>query len=498
MTHQTLFALAFGPALLAAVIGLLGDMLSQRAAGRIAAAVLLSTAGIVSIAAGWGLEAELVHDTFMTGRGYSTVVGVVLLLAGVSLLGSTDRHGSVPGLVALAAGGAALAATSADLVATLVSLEIAAMSGYALVSSARTRRADEASIKYFVQGAVATGLFVLGLAVLVGGIAGVGSIALIVTAIGQLQQSTPALLGVAAVVSALAFKAGAAPFHSWAPDAYENAPAPVAGFLSGAVKLGMIAALAIFAISAFGAGASRTLPLGLVGSDVIGIVGALALLSIVIGSTVALNTASYTRMLGYAGVAQVGYALIAIAALSPDTAILFGTTYAVGTTGAFVAAAAVARIMPEWDGGIAGLAGLGHRAPKLAAAITVLLMSLAGIPPLFGFWGKFRAFAAAIDFAVKVAPAEWGAVPAVWLAVLAAAGIVGSIVSLGYYGAVIRAIYFGEEAAGAVSPEGLAGGTPSSGAPGAVVVALAVAVLVLGIAPVVLGNPTAFAGFLLG
>lgn len=495
MTSTALFGLVFGPVLLAAVLSLVADMLSQRSAGRIGAAVLLTAAGATALIGGMPLKPALVYDAFMVGGGYSTVTGVALVLAALALLASDDRVGSVPALVSLSVGGAALAGSSADLVALLVALEISAMCGYALVSAARTRRADEASMKYFVQGAVATGLFVLGLGVLVGGTGGTTFLAAAGRAFGLLGAGQPVLLGAMAVVAALSFKSGVAPFHSWAPDAYENAPAPVSGFLSGAVKLGMITALTIFTSSMVQSGISQDRPFGLIGREMMMVMGALAVLSVLIGSTVALRTTSYTRMLGYAGVAQVGYALIAVASLRPSLALVFATTYAIGTSGAFAAAEVLRRRRPGWDGTIAGMAGLGKEEPLTAAALTMLLMSLAGIPPLVGFWGKLQAFGAALSGASKLVGTEFTGL-GLWLALLAVVGILGSVVSLGYYGSVIRALYFDAPLVGAWPATG--GRGESVGVARWVVVILAVLALVLGLLPMILGVSTTLNGFLLG
>jgi NADH-quinone oxidoreductase subunit N len=221
------------------------------------------------------------------------------------------------------------------------------------------------------------------------------------------------------------------------------------------------------------------------------VLGAIAVLSVVVGSTVALGTASYTRMLGYAGITQVGYALIALAAMGPSAAVAFAVTYAVGSTGAFLAAGWVKQVRPEWDGRIDSMSGLGAEHPFASAALTVILMSLAGIPPLYGFWGKFQAFGAAIGSSASFAEAGARG-PALWLASLAVVGIVGSIVSLGYYGAVIRAMYFAEKGV----PE--APDSTASGTAGVTIVALAVVLLLAGLLPLVLGATSTVSVFLLG
>ncbi len=352
-------------------------------------------------------------------------------------------------------------------------------------------------MKYFVQGAAATGLLVMGIAVVVSGIGSDGTYRAVAQALASGASRQAAALGLVAITAALAFKVGAAPLHSWAPDAYDSSHPAAASALAGPVKLGMLTALAVFVASIAQAGAPSGSPFGLVGRDAFALPGVLAIVSVILGSTVALQTRSYTRMLAYAGVAQVGYGLIAIASLNPSGALVFGVTYAVASTATFAAAAAFPRQVPEWDGTVEGLRGTAQRSPLLAAAVTVSLMSLAGIPPLLGFWGKLQAFGAAVSAAVGFN--QGGATGfAVWFGFLALVGVAGSIVSLGYYGAVVRALYADAPsgltdvatADDAESPAGL-------GAAGWTVVGLAALVLALGLLPLIFGIPATVSGFLL-
>ncbi len=369
------------------------------------------------------------------------------VLAGVSVLSSASEEGAgapvgqQSALVALSVVGAGIAAAATDLVTLVIALEIVAACGYALVAASRTRRSAEASMKYFVQGATVTGLLVVGSAVLIGGYAPSGSLLEIAKAVADGQPVDQAvLLGLTLLASSLVFKAGGAPFHSWVPDAYETAPAPAAAVLSGPVKVAMITALSTLMYVVGGVGASQSAPLGAVGTRLFPLVGALAVISILVGSLTALRQRDYTRMLAYAGVAQVGYALIAVASRNHSAAVFFACTYAIGSTGAFLGSKAMRGSDPDWDGSVEGLRGLGRRRPALGLAVTVLMLSLAGIPPLLGFWGKLQAFQSAV--AAGLALQEMGQTGLAGLyAVLALAGIVGSIVSVGYYGSVVRAVY---------------------------------------------------------
>ena len=402
---------------------------------------------------------------------------------------SAGAHvGQKAALVCLSAVGAGVAAQATDLLTLLIALEIAAACGYALVASSRTRASSEAAMKYLVQGAVVTALFVVAAAVLMGGYAANGSYVALADSVSQGPRS-PLLFGMTLLVAGLVFKTGGAPFHSWAPDAYETAPEPVAGFLAGPVKLAMVASLATVAVVIGGAGVSQTSPVGLLGSKLFPAVAGLAVASIFLGSLIALRQRTYTRMLAYAGVAQVGYALIAVASRNHTAAIFFACTYALASTGTFVAAQAFRAENPRWDGSIDQLAGVARRRPLLGLSVTVLLLSLAGIPPLLGFWGKLQSFQSAIVLALGLRqPATMNL--AVLYAVLAAAGIAGSVISVSYYGSVIRTVY-------ADSTDDESDESQPARVPEAVVVVLALAVLVLGVAPLVMPFSAALQGFLL-
>lgn len=497
MTATMQFWGQFGPMVAGGVLALVADMLDRRKLAAWVAALGLLVGGAVGLYGGWTMQSASAFDTFFVGAAFSTIPGVVgllsalTLLASVGVLGRKSQGGSLAALIAFAACAAALTACATDLVALLLAIETAALASYAFVASARTRRGDESSIKYYIQGAVSTGVLVLGIAVLVALYAPDGSYVSLAGALGGLTPATgtPALLGVLLMVTAFAFKSGAAPFHSWAPDAYENAPAETAAFMAGPLKLAFLFAGMILIVTTGLIGRSDTALLGVLGGDVFPIVGFLGALSVIAGSIVALRQSSYARMLGYAGVAQVGYAFIAISSLSSIAVSVFATTYAVAATGAFLAILAFESIRPGWDGSIRGLAGLGRRVPALGVALTLLMMSLAGLPPLLGFWGKFEVFVAAIGAAQQLSAAGSDAL-GVFYAALALIGVAGSIVSVAYYGRVVRVLFSEEPAPETDVPR-------SARMAVTIVVVIAVLVLVTGLAPLVLGISSPLQGFLL-
>ena len=445
MAAVTVASLALGSVLLGAVVALIFDAFGSRPA-----AVGLAAFGLLGAAGVWGYSAATmrasatvtgvtpVWGALRVGGSFSAVGAAITALAAVAVLGVwgelTRREwgGSLAALIAFGAATSVVVAQAKDVTVLLIGLETAAACAYALVSSSQSRGSREAAFKYFVQGAIATAFFIVGMGVLVTVFVPTGDIDLLPQALGEGVPIAVALSSVVLLISALAFKAGAVPFHSWAPDAYESADPWAAAFLAAGPKVGAIAALAVLASFA---------TTGQMGLPVVGVVTILAVLSVLVGSVTALRQRSYTRMLGYAGIAQVGYALVAVATTAqPQVAVFFICSYALATTGTFLSATAFRKVRPEWDGSIEGLAGMAKVAPLLSVCTAILVISLAGIPPLLGFWAKFVVFGTALVNAVGMFQSSQPGFG--WFsAVAAVAGLAGSVVSLAYYGGVLRALY---------------------------------------------------------
>ena len=506
MSATSLFWLTFAPVIAAGVTALVVDSFAARRSvlGPASVSMLLAAGGLSGLVGAWVALPTTVYGTFVVGGARSLVAGLVALLAAAVVLAGSDERASGSGvmnaLISLAAAGAAFAVSANDLVAVLLASETAALCGYALVASGRSRGSAEAAMKYFVLGAVSTGLFVLGISVSAASTRGALSFEALGVATRQSPSAIHLTFAALMVVAALAAKAGAAPLHWWAPDAYQWAPARASAFLAGGVKLSAVSVLALFVAGvAAGGGALVSADLA---PDGVGFALALAaVVSMLVGSLGALHQQSYTRMLGYAGIAQVGFALMGASSGSPGAAIILVATYAVASTAVFLAAEVFRSSRPGWDGTVEGLAGIGRQRPVVGGAVTVALMSLAGVPPLLGFWGKFQALGAA---ASKVTSAAGASV--VWAAwaygALTIIGTVTAVVSLGYYGSVVRAMFFeAEDASAASAAEAGAEGEETrrrSPIAGAVVVALGIALLVGGAAPLVIGMSRAFGGFTLG
>lgn len=463
--------LAAGAALLSLVL----EVVRKRSAVRWLIAAALGAAALLSFGRAMlpgdagGLEAVL--GIVYAGGGLSALAGVVYTCAALSVLSGfgsipEERRGGAAVLVAAGAAASQVLLGAVDLVIALLALEMLAVVSYALVAAAPSRRAHEAAVRYAVQGGAATGLLVLALAVLAGAHGAESSLPAIAQALPE-DSVRFAVLGAMLLVSGLAFKAGAFPFHAWVPDAYETAPHSAATFLAVGPKSGALGALMLAVVILSPAEQLAELPSAF---------AVIALGSLIIGTFGALRQHSLTRMLGYSAVAQAGYAFIALQG-DPGTIPLFAATYSFGTATAFLTAEAIARREPSWDGRIAGLAGLSRRQPWLAATLAIAMLSLTGIPLTAGFTGKLFVFLSVVG------AGKW------WLA---AVGALASVVSFGYYGAVVRAAFLAEvpperqaehEAHEAVGREPLLA-SDASRAPLAAALLAALGVMLLGIAPI--------------
>jgi NADH-quinone oxidoreductase subunit N len=318
-------------------------------------------------------------------------------------------------------------------------------------------------MKWFVQGSIATAMLIIGIAVIISRTDGLLSFAAVRAADAAPQASVPLATGLILVLSVLAFKAGAFPFHSWMPDAFETAPPAASAVLASAGKIGPIAVAVWLASSAVGATGDRML----------GVVALVSVASIVFGNLAALRQVSLARMLAYSAIAQVGYALAALPLVQGRASVLvFAGLYALASAGAFLFIVALRAVEPAWDGSIAGLAGLSARRPALAVSLVPLMLSLTGIPLTAGFWGKFLVFGAAATGGY------------LWLAIVA---VIGSVVSFGYYGGVLRSAFLDD--APPTRPASVPGpsGARAIGPAGVATVVVAVAIVLIGALPLVTG-----------
>ena len=331
-----------------------------------------------------------------------------------------------PLLILLSALGASIMVSASDLITLYIGLELNSLASYVLASFLRSDdRSAEAGLKYFVLGALASGILLFGMS-LTYGFTGTTSFAGIRTALESSQAvgglTTGALFGLVFVLAGLAFKIAAAPFHMWTPDVYEGAPTPVTTFFATATKIPAMALTMRVTLDAFGAQADAWRQ----------IVIFAALASIVWGAFGAIGQANIKRLMAYSSINNVGFILIGLACATPQGAsamLVYLTIYLAMTLGGFVAILMLRDEEGEPIEAIADLSGLSRTRPLLAAALAMVMFSLAGIPPLFGFWGKFVVFQAAVQASL---------VP------LAAIGIAASVIGAFYYLKIVKVMYFDE------------------------------------------------------
>ena len=346
---------------------------------------------------------------------------VALVIAPSSLEKSGAMRAEYPVLIVLAAVGMGVMVSATDLITLYIGLELNSLAAYVLASFARNdERSAEAGLKYFVLGALASGILLFGMSLLYGFTGSTGFDAIGKAMAGDISMGK--LLGLIFVLSGLAFKISAAPFHMWTPDVYEGAPTPITAFFASAPKVAASALLIRVTIEAFGNQIAAWQQIIIV----------ISLMSIIIGAVGALGQQNLKRLLAYSSINNVGFLLIGLAA-GTESGIAGMLTYLViyvlMTLGGFICLMQLKGSDGAIKEGIAEIAGLSQTQPMLAAAFAVFMFSLAGIPPLFGFWGKLVVFNAAV---------------AAGLLPLAVLGIVASVIGAFYYLKVIKVMYFDE------------------------------------------------------
>ena len=298
-------------------------------------------------------------------------------------------------------------------------LELLSLSLYAMVAFQRdSLSATEAAMKYFVLGALASGMLLYGMSMLYG-VAGTLDIAGISAVVAQSPNNIILLLGLAFVVVGLAFKLGAVPFHMWVPDVYQGAPTPVTMYIGAAPKIAAFAMVMRLLVEGLGDlhGHWQTMLV------------VLAILSIVIGNVVAIAQTNLKRMLAYSTISHVGFILLGILAGTENgysASMFYVVVYALTSMGAFGMIIVLSRAGFEADN-IDDFKGLNERSPWLAAMMMILMFSMAGVPPTVGFYAKLSVLQSIVQ------------VDLVWLAVTA---VVFSVVGAFYYLRIIKTIYF--------------------------------------------------------
>lgn len=310
-----------------------------------------------------------------------------------------------------------------------VALELASLSLYLLAGFPSTAKASEASLKYFLFGGVSAAFMLFGLSFLYG-FSHTAKLTDIAVALAAGPPTALAITGLLLVLVGLAFKMAAAPFHYWAPDVYQGAPATTVALVSAASKaVGLVVIVRLLMIGFHSVAGSAGLGAMLPGWSMW--LAVLAAVSMIFGNVLALAQSSVRRLLAYSAVANTGYLLVALAAngqSAAGSALFYVVVYGLATLGAVAVTAAVER--DRSDDSLSSFAGLVHRSPLQAVALLVFLSSLAGIPPLAGFFGKFAMFSNAM-----AATGSGGQPGLAWLVGL---GAIMSAISLYYYLSVLK------------------------------------------------------------
>jgi NADH-quinone oxidoreductase subunit N len=446
----------------------LGWLRKSALATRMAAACALSVLGCVS-ALLW-LLAHPEAGSIASGALVATPlvaaaqIGILILTGLVLLLSVKAEFSRNPGefaaIVLLGTTGMLLVTAARDLLVIFVALELLSLSLYVLTAFAKSSaQSAEAALKYYLFGGMSAAFMLFGFSYLYG-LTGTTNLAGIAAALAGQGVSPLLVVALVLVAAGLGFKVAAVPFHLWAPDTYQGAPAPVAALIASGSKVASFAVLialtgGVIASNSYGRGATWIVLLVWMAAG-----------SIVLGNLAALVQTSVRRLLAYSAIAHAGYMLLGIAAHTAQSGaavLYYALTYALTTVGAFGVIAIVERAAGSDK--LDAFSGLSRRNPLLAGTILVFLLSLAGIPPLIGFWAKFNLFAAVLR-----SPSAGS-----WALPLVAVALGASAVSLYYYLQVLKRVY--------VAKPVQAGPLRVSFVELATVTLIALAVVLLGILP---------------
>ncbi|KAF1690937.1 NADH-quinone oxidoreductase subunit NuoN [Pseudoxanthomonas taiwanensis] len=390
--------------------------------------VLVLAVVLAMLAAGSGGQGEVFNGMFVRDTAADVMKIAIVAMSGLTLVYGwsylRERNlykGEVPVLVLFATSGMMMLVSAGSLVTVYLGLELLALCSYALVAVDRDNgKATEAAMKYIVLGSLASGLLLYGMS-LVYGATGTLQLGAINAAMAQSDERVLLLTGVVFMVAGVAFKLGAAPFHMWLPDVYQGASAPVALFVSTAPKL-----------AAFGM-AWRLLEIGAgpMAEEWRWLLAALSAVSLVVGNLMAVAQSNIKRMLAYSTVSHIGFLLMGLAGGDERgyaAALFYAIAYALMSAAAFGAIIALSRQGFEAEN-IDDFKGLNARNPWMAGLVLLVMASLAGVPPLLGFWTKVAVLGAAVQGGM------------LWLALL---GVVCAVIGAFYYLRVIKVMYFDE------------------------------------------------------
>jgi NADH-quinone oxidoreductase subunit N len=407
------------------------------------AVLILGIAGLALVEA--PLATTVGFDGLYIADSFSTFLKVLILVAAAASMllalpylsqAQTGRF-EYPVLLMLATLGMCMMVSANDMLSLYVGLELTSLASYVLAAFHRGEsRSSEAGLKYFLLGALASGILLYGITLVYGFAGSTQFDAINAVLSGQDERSTGILFGLVFIIAGLAFKISAVPFHMWTPDVYEGAPTPVAAFFSAAPKAAALGLMVRVLVGAFGAMAV----------DWQQIIVFTSIASMFLGAVGAVGQTNLKRLLAYSSIANIGFALVGLAAATPqgiEALLFYIAVYLAMTLGTFLVVLQLRRA----DGApvelMSDLSGLSKVRPGLAAAMAIFMFSLAGIPPLLGFWPKFAVFQAAVAA---------GMVP------LALIGFIASVVAAFYYLRIIKIMYFDEPGVAVTSDGGATNG----------------------------------------
>ena len=351
---------------------------------------------------------------------------VAILMAHGWFERGTEHGSEYPVLILFSAVGMAVMVSATNLMSLYVGLELQSLAAYVLASYRRMDdRSAEAGLKYFVLGALASGILLYGISLLYGFTGTMSFAGLSAAFAREGVQSLGLLFGLVFLLAGIAFKVSAVPFHMWTPDVYEGAPTPVTAFFATAPKAAAVLMGVRVCMEGLGPAIDAWRQ----------IVIFAALASIFLGAVAAWGQTNVKRLLAYSSINNVGFALIGLAAggtIGASSVLFYMAVYVVMTLGAFLCVLWMRDANGEPVEDLASLSGLSQTRPAFAAAFAVFMFSLAGIPPLFGFWAKLVVFNAAVHAG---------------LLALAIAGILGTVVGAYYYLKVVKIMYMDDPAA---------------------------------------------------
>ena len=395
---------------------------------------ILALVGALVLVSGAGSGRQVAFSGLFIVDGFGGFAKALVLLASAMTAAMSypylvrEKIGrfEFPVLILFATLGMMMMVSANDFLSLYVGLEMQSLSLYVLAAYHRNNlRATEAGLKYFVLGALASGLLLYG-ASLVYGFEGTTSFDALSKVFGS-EHGPHVHLGVIAgmvfIMAGLAFKVSAVPFHMWTPDVYEGAPTPVTAFFSVAPK---IAALALFIRVMIG-------PFGELSHQWSQVIVAISIASMIVGAFAAINQTNIKRLMAYSSIGHVGFALVGLAPGNVEgvqAVLVYLAIYLFMSVGTFAVILSM-RLKGRMVEGITDLSGLSRTNPTMAFVMAVLMFSMAGIPPLAGFWGKFYVFMAAVQAGM-------------WT--LAILGVLASVVSAYYYLRIIKVMYFDEPA----------------------------------------------------